>query len=270
MSEPVRASGLPGWWQRLAERPGRELLLVAIVAVLNIVAVALDLPALIRVPLALPLVLFLPGYSLVRAALPTGTFEAVEMLLVSVGASIAIGAIGGILLALTPNGLSAMSWTLLLSVISIGGALVGSRRAPAAEVAEHRPWPRPTRGTAAILISAALAVGAILVGTNVIASSMVPPPPAQLWMLPVDGQPTQAVVGMRAGTPGGDYLIRLTSAGQQIEEFPLTLAAGQEWQTTVTFDPATRSRPIVARLYQPPSETDIRFVILAPPSPSGS
>ena len=102
----------------------------------------------------------------------------------------------------------------------------------------------------AVLVVATLAVAAILTGTTVIASRMVAPPPAQLWMLPVDGQPNEAQLGMRAGTPGGQYVIRLTSSGTQIAEYPVTLGDGEEWQTTVTFDPADRTKPIVARLYE--------------------
>jgi len=247
------------------------LLIVALVAIANVVAVGLNLPPIIRTPLALPLVLYLPGYALALALLPPAALSRVEFLVVSVTLSIAISILGGLLLGLTPNGLNPLSWTLLLSAVAIAGALVASRRSARAERPVDWPqrWPRPSRVEVAVLGLAALAVAAILTGTTVIASRMVPPPPAQLWMLPIDGQPNQAQLGMRAGTPGGQYVIRLTSSGQQIAEYPVTLGDGEQWQTTVNFDPADRTKPIVARLYQGNSDADIRFVILAPTTTSG-
>ena len=239
------------------------LLIVAVVAIANVVAVGLNLPPIIRTPLAIPLVLYLPGYTLALALLPPAALSRVEFLVVSVTLSIAVSALGGLLLGLTPNGLNPLSWTLMLSAVALAGALVASRRSAGAATDPPSRWPRPGRVEVAVLVLATLAVAAILTGTTVIASRMVAPPPAQLWMLPVDGQPNEAQLGMRAGTPGGPYTIRLTSSGTQIAEYPLTLGDGEQWQTTVTFDPADRTKPIVARLYEGDSDTDIRFVILA-------
>ncbi len=247
------------------------LLIVAVVAIANVVAVGLNLPPIIRAPLAIPLVLYLPGYTLALALLPPAALSRVEFLLVSVTLSIAVSALGGLLLGLTPNGLNPLSWTLMLSAVAIAGALVASRRSAADASTDDRRsgWPRPGRVEVAVLVVATLAVAAILTGTTVIASRMVAPPPAQLWMLPVDGQPNEAQLGMRAGTPGGQYVIKLTSSGTPIAEYPVTLGDGEQWQTTVTFDPADRTKPIVARLYEGDSATDIRFVILAPAASGG-
>jgi hypothetical protein len=242
------------------------LLIVAAVAIANVVAVGLNLPPIIRAPLAIPLVLYLPGYALALALLPPAALSRVEFLVVSVTLSIAVSALGGLLLGLTPNGLNPLSWVLMLSAVAIGGAFVASRRRSEGDrpIDWPRRWPRPSRVEVAVLGLAALAVAVILTGTTVIASRMVPPPPAQLWMLPIDGQPNEALLGMRAGTPGGPYVIRLTSSGNQIGEYPVMLGDGEQWQTTVTFNPADRTKPIVARLYQGDSTSDIRFVVLAP------
>jgi hypothetical protein len=248
------------------------LLIVAIVAIANVVAVGLNLPPIIRTPLAIPLVLYLPGYALARALLPQAALSRVELVVISVTLSIAVSALGGLLLALTPNGLNPLSWVLMLSAVAIGAAFVASRRRFEPDAAIDWPgrWPRPSRVEVAVLGLAALAVAVILTGTTVIASRMVPPPPAQLWMLPIDGQPNEALLGMRAGTPGGSYVIRLTSSGNQIAEYPVTLGDGEQWQTTVTFNPADRTKPIVARLYEGQSTSDIRFVILAPSTAASS
>jgi len=180
------------------------LLIVAVVAIANVVAVGLNLPPIIRTPLAIPLVLYLPGYALTRALLPASALSHVELVVISVTLSIAVRALGGLVLGLTPYGLNPLSWTLMLSIVAISGAVAASRRT-AAETSIDRPsrWPRPGRVEVAVLVVATLAVAAILTGTTVIASRMVAPPPAQLWMLAVDGQPNQAQLGMRAGTPGG-------------------------------------------------------------------
>jgi hypothetical protein len=256
-------------WQRFERSRGGLLVVVALLAIANVIAVALNLHPIIRTPLAIPLVLFLPGYALARALLPAGALSRVELFVVSVALSIAVSIVGGLLLGLTPNGLNPLSWTLLLSLVAIAGALGASLRAPRAP-GEARRWPAVRRAEAGVLIAATIAVAAILTGTSVIASQLVSPPPAALWMLAVDGQPTQARLGMRAGSPGGQYVIKLASSGVQIGEYTLNLGAGEQWETIVTFDPAARAAPIVARLYEPPSEVDLRFVILAPLAPGGT
>jgi uncharacterized membrane protein len=68
---------------------------VAVVAIANVVAVGLNLPPSFATPLAIPLVLYLPGYALARALLPPAALTRVELLVVSVTLSIAVSALGG-------------------------------------------------------------------------------------------------------------------------------------------------------------------------------
>jgi hypothetical protein len=49
-----------------------------------------------------------------------------------------------------------------------------------------------------------------------------------------------------------------------IYQYDLNLADSQAWEITVGLTPEQRRQPIVARLYQGPNDTEIRFVVLQP------
>ena len=235
------------------------------------VAVGLNLPPIIRAPLAIPLVLYLPGYTLALALLPPAALSRVEFLVVSVTLSIAVSALGGLLLGLTPNGLNP------LSVDAHAERRRHCRRARRLAPIRRRcfdgrppaGWPRPGRVEVAVLVVATLAVAAILTGTTVIASRMVAPPTGAA----VDAARRRPAKRGAAGHARG-HARRSVRDQAHVERhadrrIPVTLGDGEQWQTTVTFDPADRTKPIVARLYEGDSATDIRFVILAPAASGG-
>ena len=72
--------------------------------------------------LSLPFVLFLPGYAFSAALLPDGRTGLAERLALSIGLSIAIAALGGLLLNVLPAGLTAGSWRLLLLGVTLTAA----------------------------------------------------------------------------------------------------------------------------------------------------
>src|SRR3954468_21171576 len=73
----------------------------------------------VRVLVALPFVLVLPGLALTAALFPTGALDVAERLLFSLGLSLAITALGGLVLQLTPWGLRPASWALLLGLVTL-------------------------------------------------------------------------------------------------------------------------------------------------------
>jgi uncharacterized membrane protein len=74
------------------------------------------------------LVVFLPGYSLTMALFPRSEIDNIERTALSIGLSLAMTAIVGLILNYTPMGISLQPITLSLLGISIVLALVGVRR----------------------------------------------------------------------------------------------------------------------------------------------
>src|SRR5260370_13244709 len=105
---------------------------ILVIIVITIVAVALafvvppdSVPGRI---LTLPLVLVLPGYALMASVFPKRSLGAVECLVFSLGLSLVIVVLGGLVLNWTPFGLRASSWSLLLGSITLGACAVALAR----------------------------------------------------------------------------------------------------------------------------------------------
>ena len=105
---------------------------ILVIIVITIVAVALafvvppdSVPGRI---LTLPLVLVLPGYALMASVLPRRSLGTVECLVFSLGLSLVIVVLGGLVLNWTPFGLRASSWSLLLGSITLGACAVALAR----------------------------------------------------------------------------------------------------------------------------------------------
>src|SRR3954451_13240060 len=83
---------------------------------------------LLRLVLALLLVVLAPGYSVMLAACPGPSIAGTERLVLSVGVSMALAVLGGLLLNWTPWGLRPESWVVLLSGVTLVAAVVAVAR----------------------------------------------------------------------------------------------------------------------------------------------
>ena len=88
---------------------------------------------------AAPLALAAPGYAIVAATFARKRIGRPLFLALSVGLSLAILVLGGLLLNYTPGGARAISWAVLLLLIILNGSRVAALRRPAAP---RRPLPR--------------------------------------------------------------------------------------------------------------------------------
>src|SRR5918997_6967724 len=97
------------------------------VLVITVIAVILGLAGVNNVALGVlfgaPLVLFLPGYGL-TAALENRQLSPPERLLFSVGLSLALTVLAGLVLSWTPWGLQRGSWAVLLGGMRLAATLV--------------------------------------------------------------------------------------------------------------------------------------------------
>src|SRR6266496_604679 len=111
-----------------------DLIVTLIIVVLNVIWVLLPshLPV-IGIILSLPLVFVLPGYTLTEALFRKRLLETSHHLVLSIGLSLAIDLLGGLILNLLPIGLKGISWAVLLGLLTtIFSLLVGylRRRTP--------------------------------------------------------------------------------------------------------------------------------------------
>jgi Protein of unknown function (DUF1616) len=227
--------------------------------------------AVLRVLAGVPLVLVLPGYALSTLVVPvvpvvpagSGWPGCINPLLWrsmwATGLSLAVAVLGGLMLNLTPAGLTRLTWTTSLAAVTMlavaASAWLRARRAPVpvpvpvpvpapvpvpGSLATHRR-PAPASAVAGYAL-AALAVTGTAIGLAVASAGWQHSPGfAQLWLVPVQssaasggGAGSQATLGVRSGYPHAEtFHLVLRRGAQAIGTWDFTLTAGQTWQRTV-------------------------------------
>jgi hypothetical protein len=252
-----------------------EVLLAAALALVSVgAAVAGQEVGWLRAVLVLPLVFFLPGYVLVAALFPGrgAGLRAEERAMLSIGLSLALVALGGLLLNQTPWGLQADSWAALLGLFTLAAAVVAVLRPP-------RPAPGGSpQGTAeggggaaaplrllpplgvrhglAFAGAAAILTGAVAIAHQGAQAQRVATGFTQLWLLPSapSGTGSGALrLGLRNAEPRPEtYSLRVTVDGVQTESWPaIVLAPGQTWETTVASAPQGEVEALLSRADAP-------------------
>ncbi len=239
---------------------------ICLVAALGaLAAVVTEASPLVRAVLAVPLVLFLPGYAVVHALFPSPVIPAVERLLMSIGSSIGLTILISLLLTAIGPGLTPTTWAAALAVATITGTVVAwQRRLQHGVVGPGVAFATMPRIGAVMVLIAGFLIADVLLGNHLIARDQQTASPTQLWMVPVDDQANDARLGMRAGEEGGSFRIELSAAGSVLQEFKISLRPEQTWERLVTFAGNIRAQPIVARLYAGTSNSQLRFVVLQP------
>lgn len=180
-------------------------------------ALAISLPGL-SLLFAAPLLLFLPGYALTAAAFGKRQLERPQQLLLSLALSLAVLALGALILNYL-GGIHPLSWALLELLVVFVACRVAVARRGKEKLPQRPPLPRPGKLGALLLAGAAAATVAALV----ISASAVPNEDAlgftQLWVLP------------KAGTGGSEAVVGVRSEEQRATDFDLRIRLGED--TTV-------------------------------------
>src|SRR5438105_797407 len=97
-----------------------DLIVTITLAAMNVIWALLPsrIP-IVGIVLALPLVFILPGYALTEVLFRKRSLGAPERLLFSIGLSLAIAILSGLILNLLPGGLQAISWALWLGLFTV-------------------------------------------------------------------------------------------------------------------------------------------------------
>lgn len=208
-----------------------------------------------RMILGWVLVLLLPGLAITGATFAGRRIGAAERLLFSLGLSLAIGALGGIILNWLPFGIETASWAILLGVIALtaGGVWLVRRQRPLMVTRDQSPRALGIRGR--LMLALAIAVVAAAGGIAVVAVAKQPSSGfSQLWMLPAGGVDHPSVLlGMKSGeTRPTRYTLDLVQSGVLLSEWhSAEVAPGQEWHVTIALPPSIKTPGTVeAHLYR--------------------
>lgn len=249
-----------------------DLLLVMAAAALALGLAFLPLgDSALRLVFGLPLALLLPGYALTAAAFPLRALSLPEQVLLSLGLSLALAALGGLLLNLTPWGLQAGTWALLLggATLGAGGLALWRQSRQALALPKRVPLGLSARQGFLLGLAALIALGALGLA-RFGASQQATPGFTQLWILPAEAAGDNTVrLGISSHeAAAARYKLQIKAAGAVVGEWPsIALDPGGRWETTIAL-PTSRERAgtVEALLYRADDpDTVYRRGALAPP-----
>jgi uncharacterized membrane protein len=211
-----------------------------------------------RTTFALPLVLVLPGYAATAALFPGRALGGAQRVLMCLGLSLMLSALGGLVLNWTPWGLQARSWALLLGSVTLAAcAIAWARReepAAATGVSAGPPGIGLSVRQGAMLVLAMAVIGGSLTRATAGVAQQQTPGFTQLWILPASkGQPQNTVqLGVKnMESTTTSYQLIVTVDGRTAATWhALALTPGRTWQTTITLHGSRASSTVVAALYR--------------------
>lgn len=221
----------------MVNRNYKDLLVVIALAILAVEAIVIQAnkPSGLFL-LALPLVFLLPGYSVTAALFPNGGHGFPETLAFSLGLSLAVDIVGGLIINLTPQGFAPLPWTIfLVSVTCAGCAIAALNR-------RHRLEPTSGQSRLGLSVSQVFLLGLSVV---VVASAMMivrdqAAGPAstftELWSRPAsaDGQIAFDVGVRNAESKEMNYALKVQVGETVVYELSsIALAPGETWEKTV-------------------------------------
>jgi len=149
---------------------------------------------------ALPLVFFLPGYALAAAIFARGRIPMRHLLVLSIGLSLAVLALGALLLNYLPGGVRAGWWALLLVIVVVAAARAAAIRRPSRRAAPSPSWkPRLNPAQAVLFAGGALAIVVAIVLAFIPVGAKDALGYTQMWIKPLEGERTGVEIGVGSG-----------------------------------------------------------------------
>jgi len=204
-------------------RKSYDLVVVIVLAVAALVAiVAMDSSQAVRMLVAVPFFLVLPGYAIAAAAFLPGAIAGAGRIACSIGCSLAVVVLATFALTWTPWGITTTTITALVGAITLGSslvALVHRRRQGDVQIGPSRARPNLRQGA---LFSAAVAIAACAVAVARTGAMEQPATPfTQLWMVPTGKAAVQiGICNMEPATT--TYGLQLTIGSRVVQEWPAT------------------------------------------------
>jgi hypothetical protein len=247
------------------QRQSNDLFAVMVIAGLSaLLAMVMPADSLVRLFCSLPLVFFLPGYAITAALLPPRSLGNAQRLLFSLGISVAVTALAGLVLNLTPWGLQTSTWAIMLAVIvwlASGIAWLQRRRDSTitAVLIERRFKLRFSDvllvGLAVLVTGTAIGLTRLPVAPNGVAGYTL------LWMIPANtGNSNDFRLGLNSAEFSETrYRLQVSVGDQMVKEWPeLSLKSGESWETAIKLQSdQVGAGSIVANLYKLDDPTTI-------------
>lgn len=245
--------------------PNEFALMVALEALAAALAIA-SAPVWLRLPVGLPALLFIPGYTLTCALFPSrNDLDGIERLALSVGLSIAAVPILALGLDYTPWGLRVAPIVVsLVGFVLVTGGVAWYRRQrldpdqrPVPTIVLEPPaWHRASIGERATWIVMAATVVAVVVAMAITISTRDSYTLTEFYLLGPEGlaerYPREAKAGGTVAVTVGianqegvkaTYRAEVRIQGQQVGGAgPITLAAGEVWEQPVSFTPSSAGK----------------------------
>ncbi len=220
-----------------------DLMVILTIIAANIVCIFLSIHVTaIGIALALPLVFLFPGYVVTEVLSFKRPLNTTYRTILSIGLSLAIDILSGFLLNLLPIGLRAVSWIVLLGLLTVifslllaflrRGVPVNERYIPAIHFRFHE------------YALVGLAVLIVVLSLQYAAQGVVQQPHqgfTQLWLLPPQTEKSCALrLGVRSfESTSTTYMVMTKENGKQVSvQSSIVLAPQQEWDSAVAV-PAT-------------------------------
>ena len=227
---------------------------VAVVSVISALVLLVATSPAIRVAFGLPFALVLPGYAIVAALFPQRALGIPERLVLSIGLSLAVAALGGLLLNWTSWGLRVESWAVLLCATTCLASVIAIKRRRRSPAVTSMPVGIGLSGRQALLLGLAAVVVVAAIG---LARTPAPQQSVQgytlLWMLPSDdGNPNTVRLGVEcmelAPTP---YRLEVKVDGRIAQEWSsILLKPGAKWENRIVLPAGFGSGTVEAALYR--------------------
>lgn len=207
-----------------------------------VVALVLPWPA-VSLVFAAPLALFAPGYAIVAATFARRPLDRAPRLVLSLALSLAVLALGGLVLDYL-GGIHGFSWAVLLLLVVVGCCRAAALRRERRPQPSQPRMPRPSRLEAGLVLGAIAAVVAALV----LASTDLPAKSAvgytELWIVPkAESEGSEAEVGVKSEEQQTtEYDLGVRIGARQLIRRSFVLEPGEETVVTVG-PPAAPVRP---------------------------
>lgn len=215
---------------------------------------------LIRI-VTLPLVLVLPGYALTSALFTKQVLGIAERLLFSLGLSVVIVILSGLVLNWMPFGLRTSSWAVLLTGITLGACAAALLRRRGQGISNPGRLGIGNIGltfgqTLLLGLAALIVCGAVAV--SIVGAEQQPRPGfTQLWILPASGAANTkdtvrlGMSNMESKTM--EYRLAVNVDGKVVKEWTsIDLNANQTWEDTLVLPQVTHkgTARVEAKLYR--------------------
>lgn len=228
-----------------------ESLDLLIVFVVTIAAISAGLNGgILRALAGLLLIFILPGYVLTALAFPRQLPRPVESFVYTVGLSLAVTILGGLVLNATQWGLQNQSWTVFLGVFTLAVGLVAWLRRQGQFRAQPIRRPMTLNPTTPVLMGLAVIVtiSALMLARSG-AENTPTPGFTQFWMLPGNRGSVRLGVKNEEITTLSYQLV--VSGGEQIIQqwTTITIKPGETWEAALPL-PDTPFEKIDAQLYR--------------------